>query len=130
MATTDKLLIEVAAHLSGRPVIAVRVQEPVWSNMSGACYKTMGFKAIIDLNPGARDVLKSYLHEVAHLKLDWPAMTPSNYWKAEPGSLKIANETRSKLRALPREDEADCWMFFSADNIFDKQLLALMEYPA
>ena len=140
MATTEKLLIEVAARLSGRPVIAVRVQEPPWNNMSGACWKTMGFKAVIDVNPGARDPLRTYLHEVAHLKFDWPAMDPTDLWKAEPGSLKQTDEARAQLRALPREGKADmlahtwlryaienCWRY-QGDNVFEKQLNSLIDY--
>jgi len=140
MATTEKLLIEVATHLSGRPVISVRVQEPPWNNMSGACWKTMGFKAVIDVNPGANNPLRTFLHECAHLKFDWPAMDPTDLWKAEPGSLKILDETRKQLNALPRENKADaqagtwaryaieaCWRY-QGDNVFEKQLNSLLNY--
>jgi hypothetical protein len=137
---TQKLLIEVAAHLSGRPVISVRLQEPVWNNMSGACYKTMDFKAIIDLNPGASNVLKSFLHEIAHLKFDWPAMTPSDYWKLEPGSRNLdkAIKDLQNVKSMENrtETQAGLWARFSienawkyqGDNIFEKQLKALFSY--
>jgi hypothetical protein len=138
---TQNLLIQVAAHLSGRPVVAVRLQEPCWNNASGACFKTMDFKAVIDLNPGA-DVFFTFLHECAHLKFDWPAMTPSDYWKAEPGSIRRSDEVRKGLNALPREDKANvqaglwsrysienCWKY-QGDNMFEKQLKALLNYPS
>jgi hypothetical protein len=129
------LLRDVAKHLSGRQAVIVRYQPPVWDNASGACYKTVGGGAIIDINPGARDFLSTFLHEVAHLRYDFSQMTPANVWKYDPGSLKVKADLSTKVR----EDIADlqaerwkqyaienAWRYNRGDNLLEKELLALL----
>jgi hypothetical protein len=137
---SQSLLNNVARHLSGRPAVAVRLQEPVWNGSSGACYKTERDGAIIDINPGASDFLYVFLHEVAHLRYDFSQMTQSDYWKSEAGSIKIEAGYRKELNSLPRESKADrqaeiwkryavenAWKYHSGDNLLEKELLALLD---
>jgi hypothetical protein len=133
---TQELLNNVARHLSGRPGVIVRLREPVFDGSSGACYKTLKGSVIIDVNPGAQDILYTFLHECAHARYDLPKMTPSNVWKSAPGSLSMDK----RLNALPRESKADkqaavwgryavenCWRYFETDNVLEKQLLCLLD---
>ena len=137
--TTQKILNQVATHLSGRPV-TVRVQPPAWDFAGGCAWKTLEGWAIIDVDPGTRDPLDTLLHEIAHIKYDWRSMTPTDLWKSKPGSLKATSEERAKLRTLPREGKAasqvgtwkryaieNCWRY-PGDNVFEKQLNSLMAY--
>jgi len=134
------LFKQVAKHLTGRDVM-FRWQEPVWNNTSGAAYKSLSGDAIIDVNPGASDPVYTFLHECAHVRLDFSQMAPSAYWRCEPGSQITPEAERAELRALPREDRADqlakiwldyskryAWRYF-APTLFEGQLLALVDYP-
>ncbi len=139
-----KLLNDAAQHLAGRPVV-VRMQEPVWNNASGACYKSLDGRAIVDVNPGANDVLFTFLHECAHLRTIWSEMTPSDVWTDEPGSHRVKSEPmRTALRtaSLPRESQADqiaqrwldyakkySYRYNSGQNLLDARLRALLTWP-
>jgi hypothetical protein len=139
MTTTIKLLNELATHLSGQ-VVTVRLQPPAWDFAGGCAWKTMEGSAIVDIDPGTRDPLETFLHEIAHIKYDWRSMTPTDLWKSDPGSLKATDQERAKLRALPREGKAanqvgfwkryaieNCWRY-PGYNVFEKQLNSLMHY--
>jgi hypothetical protein len=91
---------------------------------------------IIDIDPGVRDFLDTFLHEVAHARYDLPKMIPSNAWKSEPGSMRADK----RLNTLPRESKANaqaqnwkryaienCWGYFNANNALEKQLLCLLD---
>ena len=138
---TFELLRQVAKHLTGRAVM-VRWQEPIWSNASGACYKSLSGDCIIDVNPGATDPLYTFLHECAHIRADFDDMAPSDYWQCEPGSQVLPQPQRVELRALPRENLADmiariwldyakqnAWKYYSAQNRLEAELRALLDYP-
>ena len=138
---TIALLNQVAAQLAGRPVM-VRVQEPVWDYASAAAYKSLSGDAIIDINPGASDLVYEICHECAHVLKHWSQMAPTDIWRQSPNSQSASNVERAALRALPREDEADrtariwldysqryAWRYYNASNLFEGQLLALADYP-
>ncbi len=86
--TSQALLNQVTEHLAGRPVM-VRIQPPVLWFAGGAAYKTLDGQAVIDIDPGSSDVFMTLLHEIAHVRMDWPAITPSDFWHLEPGSQSL-----------------------------------------
>lgn len=140
MSEIEKLMGRVASHLCGGRSVTVRIQEPVWDLASGASYKTLDGRAVVDVNPGAADVFFSFLHEVSHLRNDFTQMTPTDVWREAPGSLTIPPERRASNKSRPMESKADsqaeiwrryalenAWRFWNASNPLEKNLLALLE---
>jgi len=136
----QKLLNDVARYLSGLPAVVVRLQPPAWDGAGGCAWKTVSGGAIIDIDPGTQDFLATFLHETAHLRYDFPTMTPTDCWKMDPGSLKISAQTKEKNR--PMEAKADvqtdrwkqyaienAWKYYSGDNFLEKELFALLACP-
>jgi hypothetical protein len=136
---SQELLNSVASHLAGRPV-RVRIQPPVQDFANGAAYKTENGEAIIDVDPGSNNILNTLLHEIAHIRYDFnTTMTPSNFWRAEPGSYKMDSDDRKLLLSMPREDMANqqaavrekyatenFWKY-SGDVVLEKQCKALLD---
>jgi hypothetical protein len=133
------LFDEVAAHLAGRPVL-VRFQHPVFDFCSGCAYKSRDNRAIVDVDP-AGDVLKVLLHELAHIKKDWPDIAPGDDWQAAPGSLTYNPQVQAMLSNLPREPRADQlaqeWLTYAekyypgypAASEIESKLKCLVDYP-
>ena len=132
----QKLLNDVARHLSGRPAVAVRLQPPAWDGAGACCWKTHGEGAIIDVDPGTLDFLHAFLHEVAHLRYDFSVMTPTDVWKSIPGSLKMTSNPGTNERENKAEKQAqiwekyaaeNTWKYYSANSSLEKKLLALLD---
>ncbi len=112
----QKLLNDVARHLSGRPAVAVRLQPPAWDGAGACCWKTHGEGAIIDVDPGTLDFLHAFLHEVAHLRYDFSVMTPTDVWKSIPGSLKMTSNPGTNELENKAEKQAQIWEKYAAEN--------------
>jgi len=129
---------KAALNLCKRSV-TVRLQPPVWALASGAAYKTRTGAAVIDLDPGA-DLFKTFCHEAAHIRCQFGRMTPSDAWKALPGSLPRASAAAVKAN-LAAESQADrfasIWENYAlryaaryqANNALERRLKALEAWP-
>jgi hypothetical protein len=142
MTTNLSLFQKAAANLSGRRVL-VRFRKPAFSVGRGQAYKTENGAAVIDIAPDLteRDTLYVFLHEVSHIRDDFPDFAPADYWRAAPGSVVLNDGVQAALETMPREHEADdqarVWLGYSekfydryqAPTTLERKLLALLEYP-
>lgn len=99
---------KVAQHLTGRP-ITVRFQAPAATLTAGMAYKVMG-QGYIDLDPALRPDLqyKVFLHEAAHLRLDWGKIDADpTVLKFAPKSVEFTAEEIREEQAQPDEKKAD-----------------------
>lgn len=105
------LLAQVAAHLAGRAV-TIRFVRPFLKGMPGIAYNHLG-AAVIDLDPEQLTAdykthgLRLYLHETAHILLDWGTLQPSTHGNRAPASVDLSPRKRAEFNADPSEDPAD-----------------------
>lgn len=145
MVGIEKRLLELAEHLCKHPIEAVRLREPVWLRadgvpMSGASYKTRTGAAVLDINPGV-DVWRTFLHECGHVRAHWNILVPGDYWKANPGTLRLTPSGRGLKSTPSMESEADRWVktwssyaaryayIYLRDTVFESRWACLLEWP-
>ena len=123
---TELLWMEVAAKLSGRPVV-VDWRPPALRGCRAMAFKDWRDpeRAVFQINPELGDLEKfrSFLHECAHVKCDWSVMTIREEWQeALPQSWRWTNKAAHDKRydAPKRESRADVqrneWLAYAQEH--------------
>lgn len=97
----------VARHLAGRPVI-LRDRAPYLKGVLGMLYNHQG-RAVIDISPELEELssLRMFLHEVSHLKRDFPTLPESSYALLEPASVSPVRGALERLAQDASEEPAE-----------------------
>lgn len=130
----------LAQRLAGRPV-EIRWQHPPYAEALGCAIKTRDGEAVAYITPTwdePNKVYRTYLHEMAHLRLHWDVMPKTNHADQPSGSMAGGGSTQlGNIIHRPIEDEADAlkadWMAHAENNTWrpsdpNECLKALMDW--
>jgi hypothetical protein len=142
------LFEQVARHLAGRPV-EVRQEGTSMNGADGQAIKEHG-QAMIRLPPWQDDrrLLRSFCHEVGHVKLHFDQMVdivdlhPLDRQLNEPGAMTMDEEFIKEHDSDPQEQEAERFAnemvnyanhysyLYEGRTLLEKSLNCLLEWPA
>jgi hypothetical protein len=99
----------VARHLAGRPV-EIQWRQPYCDDFIGLAVREAK-KAVIQIAPDldSQEKLRVFLHECAHVRLDYDRLSQSGDHKKEPGSYYLPDPKAYHKLIEKRENPVDSW---------------------
>jgi len=119
-----RLFVDVAEHLSGKRV-HLELKNPFWERARGSCYVDFSGTSVIRVLPelwlvDKRQFLKTFLHEVSHVKRHASGLLPSTgdvLPVKRKGNLQgLLGEVRDNLDEVSADVDAEMWLSFVQDE--------------